>query len=367
MNHTDSDILNISPVQEGKTVKPLAVVARAELVGALKRVTPAVANDRLIPVLSGIRIGTNQNQLELTASNSDLTIHTKIPAVAAGGSLAVVPGALFAKFVERAGPEITISADGDDIVISSDGVLRVRTYNPEDWPNVPPASGTRVEFDARTLNAFRLIAHAASRDNTRSPILQGIRIQSTGWVAATDSHRLAAHRIPEGLPNTVLPASFLTGVLPHVKTCAVEIDDIRATLSTDTTSWTIRQIAGNYPAWEGLLTDTDQRIVFDRETMLGALNRLDILVDSNVPVVKAEAASDGLRLSIRTDLGDMEQIIEAKSDYAGTFGLNPRFLNAALNVITDEQVTIEIVDNMKPMMIRSGDLTQLIMPIRFAA
>src|SRR4051812_47336739 len=108
-----------------------------------------------MPVLSGIRAELTGNDLQLTGSDTDLTIHASVVVNGEEDGVVVLPGRLAAEIV-RALPAgaVVVDIDEDEAHITSGRAeFAIRILPAEEYPRLPEPAG-----DALTLSASDLAA-----------------------------------------------------------------------------------------------------------------------------------------------------------------------------------------------------------------
>src|SRR5918995_57840 len=197
--------------------------SKDDLVSALSVVSRAVSARSTVQVLSGILIRADGDQLELSATDMELSLRLFLEGQVEGGGAVVVPGRLLVDLA-RLLPESEVTLEhkpeeGAFQVTSGASVSRLHTYSAEDFPKLPDAAGAQTFSVERGafLDTIAKVSRAASRDESR-PVLTGIlvRFESGKLVmAATDSYRMSVKEteLAEGAATeleAIVPARALT-------------------------------------------------------------------------------------------------------------------------------------------------------------
>src|SRR5262249_43670491 len=146
-----------------------------------------------------IRLRAGNGELELAATDMELSLRTTLEAEVGGEGEVVVPGRLLLD-IARTLPDADVSIEhavGESTLAVSGGSAsyRIHTYSAEDFPQLPeidPARLQSVDREALVETVAR-VGRSASRDESR-PVLTGILVRfEPGKIvmAATDSYRLA--------------------------------------------------------------------------------------------------------------------------------------------------------------------------------
>ena len=145
-------------------------VSRDALLAALGLVARGVSPRTSVLVLGGIRLHAEEGELELAATDMELSLRTSLEAELGDGGEAVVPGRLLLD-IARALPdgEVTIEQSAEEAVVSirsGSASYRLHTYSTEDFPRLPAVGDIHlhaVDSDALVETIGR-VSRSASRD-----------------------------------------------------------------------------------------------------------------------------------------------------------------------------------------------------------
>src|SRR5436309_6064923 len=196
--------------------------ARNELVGKLGVVSRALSTRTAVQILSGIFMRAEGGQLELAATDMELSLRTALEAQVEDGGAVVVQGRLLVELA-RLLPEDEVQIEHrpeEGVVEVTCGFAgyRLHTYSAEDFPRLPEVEAAPLHaVDAEALLAtIAQVSRAASRDESR-PVLTGILVQFEGdklVMAATDSYRLSVKetQLSNAVPSleAIIPARAIT-------------------------------------------------------------------------------------------------------------------------------------------------------------
>src|SRR3954452_3629269 len=186
-----ADVLKLRVSQESLAEK-LALVARA------------VSTRTAVLVLGGMRLRIENGQLEVAATDMELSLRTTLEADVDGEGEVVVPGRLLLDIVKSLpASEVSIEQRRDESVLvmeAGSASYRLHTYSSEDFPRLPDVESVELHQVDREalLETIGRVGRSASRDESR-PVLTGILVQFTAGklvMAATDSYRLAVKETP---------------------------------------------------------------------------------------------------------------------------------------------------------------------------
>jgi DNA polymerase-3 subunit beta len=335
-----------------------------------------------MPVLSGVRAQLAGNALQLTGSDTDLTIEVAITVHGEGDGVVVLPGKLAGEIV-RALPAGAVVVDIDEeeaTITSGRAEFTIRILPAEEYPRLPEPTGDPLTIDATNLAlALKQVVTAASSDDAR-PILTGVLLAAEEGglrLVATDSYRLAVRDLPgaavlsEGqqvlVPSRAL--SELARVLAGADNVELRLGERDASFQVGTIRLTTRLIEGEFPNYRGLIPASyPNRLTVGREALLEAVRRVKLMAREATPV-RMVMRTDGLELvAITQDVGQAHEELDAK--YEGTeltVAFNPEYLLDGVEVTPGDEVVVSTLDALKPAVIRStdgGDFLYLLMPVR---
>ena len=341
---------------------------RRALVAALKTVLPAVPKASGLSALTGVRIDAGADAVTFTCSNLDLTIATHLDLEAEDRGTCVVPAALLTKIVSAMGEKrIELVYEGDQLnVTSGTAVTELACYDAASWPALDTADGAHFTLDDDHLAYIARIAPFASSDQSR-PMLTAIQFAGR-HIAATDSYRLAVVDLGSqwDMPEALVSAEALRTVLASgAERVGMTVGTGHVTFTAETTSWTVRQIVGDYPAWPNLMRDTSpHELTFDRDQMIDAVHRVSQL--SRDATIRLEL--HGMMAALTTkadDVGSMTDQVPADGDIDFALGFNGAYLTDLLEAMGDT-VTLGLANGLKPIMATHKRVTGLLMPVRMS-
>ena len=353
-----------------------------------------------VPVLAGMRLHAEGDELTLSSFDYDVSALSRIPVTTTAPGSALVSGRLLA--------EISRSLPGKPVQITSDGGRAVltcgsATFNlltmPEDeypaLPEMPPAAGT-VGSDAFATAVGQTVV-AAGRDDTL-PSLTGVRVEIEGemlTLISTDRYRLAMRDLPwspadPGMSAAVLvPAKALSDTARSL-TSSAEVS-IALALPGDAAGahiggdgmigfeaggrrTTTRLLSGEFPRVRALLPTSTRAIAEVSNSLLAESVRRVALVAERNTAVRLSFSSGQLALEAGTgDEAQADETIEASFEGDDlTIAFNPNYLLDGLTAIDSDTVQIAFTEPGKPALLTGKgasagdwqDYRYLLMPFR---
>lgn len=356
---------------------------RDELVQRLGVVSRAVSTRTTVQVLSGILLRVGDGEIELAATDMELSLRTSATAQIEGDGAVVVPGRRLTE-LSRLLPaeELEIEHRPEESVVritSGSASYSLHTYNPEDFPRLPDVEGIATFSVAREplLETIGRVARAASKDESR-PVLTGILVRFEPGklvMAATDSYRLAVKQTELEGGTQELEAIVPARALQELARIAQSGDEIelgvhenQVVFRADGVTMTTRRIDGQFPNYRQLLPETfEHELAVPRLELLDVVRRAAVMIERTSPL-QLRFAEGELTVVARThEVGESRESMPiAFSGDPLEIGFNADFLRDGLESVEGDEIRVKLISPLRPAVLQgeSGDFTYLVMPIR---
>lgn len=333
-------------------------------------------------MLSGVHCSLTGDQMTMTGTDLDLTISVEFPVAGEEDGVVVVPSKLIVDVIKSLEPgAVTLESSGDSVRISGGrSHFSLRLIPAEEFPHLSETSADSVTLDvAAFAEGLSQVVPAASTDDSR-PILTGVLLAAEGnglRLVATDSYRLAVRDLPgtavlDADQSVLIPSRALEEVrrlLSGASTLTVQFGEGSASFEIDDVRLTTRLIDGDFPAYRGLIPQSQpNRLTVDRAALIESVRRVKLMAREPASVRLTLTESGVTLAAVTQDVG------EASEDLEGTFegseltvAFNPEFLLNGLEVTPGEEVSLYTTDELKPALLRptdSDDVLYLLMPVR---
>jgi DNA polymerase III subunit beta len=343
-------------------------------------------------VMSGLLLRCEGNRLVATGTDLDLTIRVDEEVIGLEDGESVVPARLTADVVRSLEPgAVTVEAEDEKVEISAArSRFGLRAYPVVEFPAVTVGEEPTVLLSGSTLGeGLRQVVRAASNDDAR-PLLTGVLLTSEGGsirLVATDSYRLALRdlRGSSDLPggeDILVPARALAELqrlLPASGGDAggdgpVDVGVVAGpkeiTFAHGSVRISTRLLEGAYPDYRQLVPDHyPNRLHLGKESLLGALRRVRLLVRDNTTPVRLSMRTGGVDLSVVSqEVGDASETVDG--DFTGedlVIAFNPSYLIDGVEAVLGDEVVVETDDPSRPATVRAAehdDFRYLLMPVR---
>lgn len=359
-----------------------ATCDRELLLRHLQVVEKGTSKRSSIQVLAGIQLAAHEGELHLAATDMEMSVRTRVAAQVATDGVVVAPGKKLLEIMRSLGGETVHLrlADGM-LVVESDGArYEQNVFNSDDFPQLPPTSGSLFSLDRDALlETVHAVSRAASTDESR-PVLTGVKVQISAeklTMVATDSYRLSVREtaIQTDLPEPVeaiVPARALNELVrvadaSAAAAIAIGVEAGQVLFGIDETWITARRIEGQFPNHQQLIPQTfEHEAVVDRAELLEVVNRARVMAERNP--LRLAFTTGQLTVSAATqDIGSAEESLPIR--YEGedlTIGFNADYLRDGIQSFADDTVTLQLISPLRPGLMsgEDGSLLYLIMPVR---
>ncbi|XZH78737.1 DNA polymerase III subunit beta (plasmid) [Clostridium perfringens] len=365
------------------------VIRKENLLKGLETAGKAIGKSQL-SILDGIKIDVMDDSIKMTGSNGNLTIVAtlkEIEEIEKTGTI-VVDSKLIRDIVRRLPSEnISIEVNSEKGVMditcekTSFSILCTSSDSYPDLPETKEISSINIpQYILR--NMISGVAFAASQVETR-PILQGILIESIdGYLntVALDGYRLAKRTESIGTSKNssvvVDGVSFseISRMLQNSEeVCKLAFSKNHAVIELQDTLIVSRLLEGEYIKYASLLPkDCSVKITIDREAFKSCIERATLMAERMVPLVKITIKGDKILISSRSQLGKVNEVLEASNQKGAnillSIGFNAKYLLDSLKAIEDEHVILELTSEVSPCMIKSlnypDKVNHLVLPVR---
>ena len=359
------------------------------LLKALNSVIKGVASKTTNPILEGILIQTNENQVKLTTYDMELGIEYIIDSDVKEQGSTVVNAIMFSEIIRKLpDSEIYITLNSNKLLeIECEGALyKLTTMNPDEFPELPKIEiENSIDLEQNMLkNMIRRTIFAVSTEENR-PIFTGCLFEVENNklnVVAVDGFRLALRSIY--LPvkvndfKAVIPGKTLNEInkilldsFDHVK---IGIAKNQAVFEMENCRIVTRLLEGEFLNYQNVIPENwETRIKINKNILQNCLERISLISsiekEKKYPVkIKIEIGKVILSCTNQTGEAKEEIYIETEGKNL-EIGVNPKYFLDALKVIEEEEIYIEFGSNISPCIIKpvedvSKEYVYMILPIR---
>ena len=367
---------------------------RENLSRGLANVSRAVASRATLPVTQNVLLESDNGQLKLTATNTEISISTWIGAQIEGDGSITVPARMLTDFVNSLpGQTVKIDFQNDPVgvIVTCDKFNgTINGIAAEEFPPIPTVEGgSSVTIPADTFRgALERVVFAAATDDSR-PVLTGVKVEladDSFTLAAADGFRLAVETGKLGTSvetevGVIVPAKTLAEVerLLGDGSSSVELsidaNGRSAKFRLDTSEVVTALVQGTFPDYEKLIpTSYGTKATVDLSSMVQATRAASIFARDGsgiIRVIVSPGGDDGAGsvkvISRAEEVGSNENELDAKVEGEETkVAFNSKFLMDVLNVMNGDDVDLETTTPSSPGVFRSEKhqgYTHVVMPM----
>lgn len=360
-----------------------------KILKAINSVVKGVASKTTMPILEGILIQTNDNEIKLTTYDLEIGIEYIIESNVEVQGSTVVNAVMFSEIIRKLpDTEISFKINENNLLeIECEGSLyKLATMNPEEFPELPKIDIENfVELEQRSLkDMIRKTIFAVSNEENR-PIFTGCLFEVSNNkinVVAIDGFRL-------GWINNYLNKEYsdFTAVIPgktlnevnkivtdSFETIKIGVSKNQALFEMENCKIVTRLLEGEFLNYSNVVPKTwETRIRVNKSIFQNCFERISLISASSIEKekkypVKVSIDIGKVTISCTNQTGDAkEEMYVATEGKNLEIGVNPKYFLDALKVIDDEEIFIDFGTSISPCVIRpidSEDYTYMILPIR---
>ncbi|MGD9978507.1 MAG: DNA polymerase III subunit beta [Bacteroidales bacterium] len=343
------------------------VVSSTELLSHLSVVSRVISSKNTLPILDNFLFKLEGNELEITASDLESTLTTRLTLenVSGDGAVAIPYKILIDTLKEFSEQPLTfdINTSSLSIVINSEnGQFNIVGQPADDFPakaELKAENKTTVKLSADLmLNGITKTIFATADDEMR-PVMNGIFIDlnSDGITfVASDSHKLVRYRRKDVQSDSessfILPkkpAQLLKAILAK-DTGAIQVDFDQKNARVTMSGYTLicRLVEGSYPNYSAVIpVDNPNKMVIDRVELYNALRRVAIYSNAASNLVKLSLTGNQCMVSAQDLDFSVSAYERLKCEYEGQdmeIGFKSAFLVEILANLSASDIVLSMSD-----------------------
>jgi DNA polymerase-3 subunit beta len=313
------------------------VVSSTELLSHLQAISRVISSKNTLPILDNFLFSLSGNDLEITASDLESTLITrmKLENASGDGTVALPARILLDTLKEFPVQPLAIDIKEDTLAVeitSENGKFNVVGQNGIDFPALPTIKkdkrfAFRINADILLSGINRTLF--ATADDELRPVMGGIFIEaSTDRITfvASDAHKLVRYQRTDTkaddnasfiLPKK--PASLMKNILPREEgEVTVEFDDKNAFFTLNDYKIVCRLVEGNYPNYNSVIPKNNPRkISIDRVEFYNTLRRVSVFSNQASNLVKLQLKGNQVTVSAQDIDFSISAYEKIKCQYEG--------------------------------------------------
>ena len=365
------------------------VCEKDNILKAINSVTKADAVRTTMPILEGILIQTNDNEVKFTTYDLELGIEYIINCNVQEQGSTVVNSIMFSEIIRKLpDSDIKITLNENNLlVIECEGSLyKLATMNPEEFPELPKINvENSLEIEQNSLKEMiRKTIFAVSTEENR-PIFTGCLFEIKNNrlnVVAVDGFRLAwKTKMLQQTVNdfaAVIPGRSLNEInkiiLDSFDTIKIGVAKNQALFEMENCKIVTRLLDGEFLNYSSVIPTTwETRIRVDKNAIQDCFERVSLISSSSIEKekkypVKVTIDIGKVTISCTNQTGDAKEEMYVTTEGQNLeAGFNPKYFLDALRAIDDQEIFINFGTSISPCIIKpveEGDYTYMILPIR---
>lgn len=357
-----------------------------ELSEAVNKVMKATAIRSTNPILEGIKLKAEDDELTLSATDLELSIEKKIKADVKIEGETVVAGRFFSELVKKLNSEkieITKNSDENTIRIKyTDSEGLIQTMPVSEFPEIKTIESP--EYITLRQNDFKQLINmtifSAAYDDSR-PILKGILMEVADnkiTAIALDGYRMALCTKPliktTANLNFVVPARCLSEVAKILDDSDSEISILvqknYILINIEETKIITRLLDGDFINYKQVIPSNTNTVVtiskkyleetVDRTSLLARLNKNNLVTFNITETLMC--------VSSTSDMGNIKEKIAVNTKGKEiVVAFNARYFSECLKSINDEYININFTSPIAPCTITATENSEylyLILPVK---
>ena len=339
---------------------------------AMFALRPIFKGCQSLPILSCVKLHTESNRLHIAASNLD---EFQVERVECDGEISPVCVSFNQLSLSLAGETAEIVADKTTLTITcglDETVLS--TLDAEEFPPLPKFENSQTHGVpcGDLAAAIKQVLFAASVDISRY-VLQSVLIESTAkktTAIATNGRELAIVELPVlSSKFEAIPASAFCGNLVNALTregAAFASNDSKVKVTHDSGVYFAKQIEGKYPNWAQVLPKKTTKLgVVDVKPLADILSAVMGFDNKTDARGICTFSKDGLLIEFVGESGSKltRHIGGSFPDFKIAMSLR-KLLLIFQNLETEKATLLHSGDELSPIIVESGDLRVISMPMR---
>ena len=367
------------------------IISSSELLKGVMAVSKAIPAKSPLPILENFLFDLNGNVLEITASDTELTLKTQIEVeeTVEEGKIAVPAKHMMDLLKELPDQPLTIQTSSDSSFVCSwaSGESNLPYFPAEDYPDITGTDETAVSFSFPAQSLLEGISSTiyATADDEIRPAMNGILFdidtESTTLVAS-DSHKLICYTTTDvksqEKASFILhkkPAAILKAIIgKDAETVDIAFDSKNASFCFGQTMVICRLVVGKYPKYRDVIPQNNSNVLkINRSLLLNTVRRVSVCANKASNHIKFDLQDGALEISAQ-DLGfSIAAYEKMQCQYDGaplTIGFKSPFIIEILSNMNCGEIVMKFLDSKRAALIlpaeeeeESGKICGIIMPI----
>ncbi|MDO4479292.1 MAG: DNA polymerase III subunit beta [Lachnospiraceae bacterium] len=362
------------------------ICSKSDLVKAVNISMRAVPVRSTVPILECILMKASLNRITFTTNDMEMGIETIVPGSVIEEGMIAIDAKIFSDIVRKlpdADVTLTTDANMTATIVCGKTKFNVSGHEGDDFTDLPAVEKEDcIEISQLTLKETinRTIFSTAQSENNK--LMTGELFEINGSqlkVVSLDGHRVAIRRVElkevYSDKKVVVPGKTLqemSKILSSEADDTVNLYFMNNHIVFDMPGTTVVStlIEGEFFDIDHMLSkDYETRMNVNRQTLLSSIDRSTLFVREGDKKPIIMDIHDGfMKMTIDSPIGSMDEDIDIEKEGRDIMiGFNPKFMIDALKAISDEDVTLYLLNPKAPCFIRDENetYTYIVLPVNF--
>lgn len=360
-------------------------INRKELAKHIFIVQRAISTRTTMQILEGILIKASNNKINLTATDTEISIITKTSAIVEEEGSVIVNGRLFGNIIRKlTNDTIKISVDNNTMNLKcGNSEFNISVQKAEGYPSLPTIKKDKYfTLSSEELKAaIRKTSFAVSLNETRM-IFTGVNMDFRGDCinfVALDGFRMAIMKIKKDTSfnsQATIPARSFIELEKIIEAgdndIVIYLEDNFIVFEFESTTFYSTLIAGNFFDYENLLKDSYKiETTVKKNDLQLSVERASLLArEDKANLVEIKLNDKTISIDSNTEIGNVHEIIEC-SPIASSLRIafNSKYLLEGIKIMETENVILHFTDFVNPCVIKednNDNYIYLVLPVRLA-
>jgi DNA polymerase-3 subunit beta len=339
--------------------------SKDKLSSALGVIQGVVSTRATLPILANVLIEASDGFIELTATDLELSLKTRLEIdILEEGSI-TVPAKKLNDIVNGldADEEIVIKTEDQKMNLKCESAeFNLQGISSDEFPKWPEVEdGISIKVSGKTVaGMYGGTVFAVSKDETRYA-LNGVCTQIEGQkmiTVATDGYLLAYSEIEldgavSGIVDTIVPETTAKEISRHAKNVN-KIDLIFGenylVMDGGSVQLASRVIEGRFPQYRDVIPEAfPNKVVLSREEFLNKVNLVSILSDERSNQIEVSLNKNMMEIYAQSqEYGKGSDSLEVTYDGEDIrIGYNANFMKLVIRSFTEDELEFEFIDAVK--------------------
>ncbi|MBU5668471.1 DNA polymerase III subunit beta [Peptoniphilus sp. MSJ-1] len=362
----------------------LIKVNRKELAKHIQIVQKAISQRTTMQILEGIKISAKENTLILTATDTEISIETRLSAIVEREGDFVINSRLFGDIVRKLENDIIdINIENYNMNLKcGDSIFNLSTQKADEYPDLPRVEeNTEIKISAKDIkNIVKKTTFAVSTDESRivfTGVFMDIRRDYINFVAL-DGFRMAIQKLEKqtGIEESIIiPARSLNELVKIIE----DDEDISINISRNNivfkfgdTVFYSTLLSGEFFSYTALLRDEHSiSTSVSRKEFQLAVERASLLArEDRANLIKLNVENSHIDIKSNSEIGDVfEKVKSSEHDNTLDIAFNSRYILDGVKILEAEEINLNFTDSVNPLIITETDdasYIYLVLPVRLA-